>query len=108
MTTKTTTTTMVHVEVWVRLHLESRSSVATWTIVLPDFMYYVTVLKDLSYVTAQCSDAQASVGEYCRSAIAGLVHLRHCGPSAPPPEHIRSRWEFQKNQASCSRPPLRT
>ncbi|KAI3672833.1 hypothetical protein L6452_38933 [Arctium lappa] len=55
-------TTTLHVEVWVRLHLESRSSLATWTILLPDFMYYVIVLKDLSYVTAQCSGAQAGVG----------------------------------------------
>ncbi|KAI3681602.1 hypothetical protein L6452_36402 [Arctium lappa] len=51
-----------HLEVWVRLQLESRSSLATWTMVLPDFMYYVTVLKDISYVTEQCSGAQGSVG----------------------------------------------
>ncbi|KAI3758612.1 hypothetical protein L6452_06179 [Arctium lappa] len=73
------TTTMVHVEVWVRLHLESRSSLATWTMMLPDFMYYMTVLKDLSYVTAQCSGAQAS--ESCRR----ILQVRHCGPSSPPP-----------------------
>ncbi|KAI3729298.1 hypothetical protein L6452_17952 [Arctium lappa] len=64
--------------------MESRSTLATWTMVLADFMYYVTVLKDLSYVTKQCSGAQGSVGESCRSAIADLVHLRNGVPSAGP------------------------
>ncbi|KAI3681743.1 hypothetical protein L6452_36547 [Arctium lappa] len=51
-----------HIEVWVRLHLESRSTLADWSIMLPDFMYYMTVLKDLSYLTPQCNGAQGSVG----------------------------------------------
>ncbi|KAI3681663.1 hypothetical protein L6452_36465 [Arctium lappa] len=51
-----------HIEVWIRLHLESRSSLATWTMVLPNFMYYIAVIKDLSYVTGQCSGEQGSVG----------------------------------------------
>ncbi|KAI3702936.1 hypothetical protein L6452_28690 [Arctium lappa] len=53
---------MQHLEVWIRLHLESRSTLATWTMVLPDFMYYMIVLKDLSYLTQQCSGAQGSAG----------------------------------------------
>ncbi|KAI3747541.1 hypothetical protein L6452_10019 [Arctium lappa] len=64
MTTKTTTMVVMvlHIEVLVRLHLESRSTLADWSIMLPGFMYYMTVLKDLSYLTQQCSGAQGSVG----------------------------------------------
>ncbi|KAI3678270.1 hypothetical protein L6452_38170 [Arctium lappa] len=51
-----------HIEVWVRLHLESRSTLADWSIMLPDFMYYMTELKDLSYLTQQCNGAQGSAG----------------------------------------------
>ncbi|KAI3769877.1 hypothetical protein L6452_00991 [Arctium lappa] len=51
-----------HIEVWVRLHLESRSTLDDWSIMLPDFMYYMTELKDLSYLTQQCNGAQGSAG----------------------------------------------
>ncbi|KAI3728742.1 hypothetical protein L6452_17384 [Arctium lappa] len=62
VSTMTLVVTVLHLEVWVRLHLESRSTLATWTMVLPDFMYYVTVLKDISYLTQQCSGGQGSDG----------------------------------------------
>ncbi|KAI3757096.1 hypothetical protein L6452_04629 [Arctium lappa] len=51
-----------HIEVWVRLHLELHSTLADWSIMLPDFMYYMTELKDLSYLTQQCNGAQGSAG----------------------------------------------
>ncbi|KAI3697008.1 hypothetical protein L6452_29700 [Arctium lappa] len=62
MTTTTMVVSVLHIEVWVRLHLESRSTLADWSIMLPDFMYYMTELKDLSYLTQQCNGAQGSAG----------------------------------------------
>ncbi|KAI3718546.1 hypothetical protein L6452_19423 [Arctium lappa] len=71
-----------HIEVWVRLHLESRSTLADWSIMLPDFMYYMTELKDLSYLTQQCNGAQGSAGF---PAWGTINKVRHCGSGAPPP-----------------------
>ncbi|KAI3716267.1 hypothetical protein L6452_23489 [Arctium lappa] len=73
---------MLHIEVWVRLHLESRSTLADWSIMLPDFMYYMTELKDLSYLTQQCIGAQGSAGF---PAWGTINKVRHCGSGAPPP-----------------------
>ncbi|KAI3667436.1 hypothetical protein L6452_42494 [Arctium lappa] len=96
VTVLVSSTTLVecqHIEVWVRLHLESRSTLADWSIMLPDFMYYMTELKDLSYLTQQCNGAQGSAGfpawgTINKANIADLAHLRHCGPGAPPPERL--------------------
>ncbi|KAI3718629.1 hypothetical protein L6452_19508 [Arctium lappa] len=71
-----------HIEVWVRLHLESRSTLADWSIMLPDFMYYMTELKDLSYLTQQCNGAQGSAGF---PAWGTINKVRHCRSGAPPP-----------------------
>ncbi|KAI3684789.1 hypothetical protein L6452_34015 [Arctium lappa] len=51
-----------HIEIWIQLHLESRSSHATWTMMLPDFMYYISVSDDLSYVKRQCDGEQRNSG----------------------------------------------
>ncbi|KAI3702808.1 hypothetical protein L6452_28560 [Arctium lappa] len=47
-----------------------------------DFMYYMTELKDLSYLTQQCNGAQGSAGF---PAWGTINKVRHCGSGAPPP-----------------------
>ncbi|KAI3681486.1 hypothetical protein L6452_36285 [Arctium lappa] len=86
-----------HIEVWVRLHLESRSTLADWSIMLPDFMYYMTELKDLSYLTQQCNGPQGSAGfptwgTINKANIAGpplrIWRTSAIADLAPPPERL--------------------